>query len=393
MNVQMLDTQELLQAATEWAQGAEAEALEADRNARFSEALIASYHQKGFHRLLRPRRYGGHGLRPRSFMEFVRRVGYHNVAAAWLAYFYPIHEAWVAFLPPEGRRRIFASDGLVVDVFTPLGKAEPEGEGFRLSGEWKFASGVLYAEWIGLGAMVPLDGGPPQPCLMAVPVSQVEIVENWDTLGLRATGSHGIRAEGVYVPREMILPLIPVVSTGKPLGGEYDEEEPLYRVPFMPMFLMGFPALALGGVERLVEMFAERTRKRARIYQMGAKEAENASGIRSMAELHLRLETLKALYDRYANQLEAWVEEGCSVVEDVERERMFALRGAMARGAADLATQVLTTLGGTAVYKGDKVELFVRDLLTVACHTTHLYEDALQGYGKSLLGLGAHPLW
>lgn len=228
---------------------------------------------------------------------------------------------------------------------------------------------------------------------MAVPVSEVEIVENWDTLGLRPTGSHGIRAQGVYVPSRRILPLIPVVSTGKPIGGEYDEQEPIYRTPFMPMFLMGFPALLLGGAERLVEMFAERTRNRMRIYQMGAKEGENVSGIHSMAEVHLKLETLRAIYDRYADQLERWVEEGRSVVDEVERERAFALRAAVAKGAAELATQVLLTLGGTALYKGDEVELFVRDLLTAACHTTHLYEDALQGYGKALLGLGSHPLW
>ncbi|KGQ20973.1 acyl-CoA dehydrogenase family protein [Thermus filiformis] len=387
------EARDLLARAKAWAEEAEREAFEADRNARFSQELIRRYHREGFHRLLRPKRYGGAGLGPRDFMEFVRTVAYHNVAAAWLAYFYPIHEAWVAFLPPKGRKEIFQSDELVVDVFTPLGKVEPEGEGFRLSGEWKFASGVLYAQWIGLGAMVPLEGGPPQPCLMAVRVDEVEIVENWDTLGLRPTGSHGIRAEGVYVPPERILPLIPVVSTGKPIGGEYDEDEPLYRVPFMPMFLMGFPALALGGAERLVEMFAERTRNRARIYQLGAREAENVSGIHAMGEIHLKLETLRALYERYANQLEAWVAEGYSVATDEERERMFALRAAVTKGAADLATQVLTTLGGTAVYKGDKVELFVRDLLTVACHTTLLYEDALQGYGKALLGLGGHPLW
>ncbi|BDG27682.1 acyl-CoA dehydrogenase (plasmid) [Thermus thermophilus] len=384
---------DVLEEASLWAKEAAREAWEADRNARFSEDLLHRFKLIGFHRLLRPKRYGGLGLRPSAFMEFVRTVAYHNVAAAWLAYFYPIHEAWVAFLPPEGRKEIFESDGLVVDVFTPLGKVEPDGEGFRLSGEWKFASGVLYAEWIGLGAMVPLNGGPPQPCLMAVRVEDVEIIENWDTLGLRPTGSHGIRASGVYVPPHRILPLPPVVNTGKPIGGDYDEDEPLYRVPFMPMFLMGFPALALGGAERLAEVFAERTRNRTRIYQLGAKEAENVSGIRAMGDIFLKLETLKALYNHYALQLERWVDEGRSVAEDPERERMFALRAAVAKGAAELATQILLTLGGTAIYKGDLVELFVRDLLTVACHTTHLYEDALQGYGKALLGLGAHPLW
>lgn len=118
-----------------WAQLAEAEAVEADRNARFSDALFHRYQEQGLHRLLRPWRHGGASVRPRTFMEMVRTVAYQSVPAGWLFYFYPIHEAWVAYLPQNRQAEIYGSEKLVVDVFTPLGKVTPDGDGFRLSGE------------------------------------------------------------------------------------------------------------------------------------------------------------------------------------------------------------------------------------------------------------------
>lgn len=375
-----------------WAQLAEQESVEADRNARFSDTLMARYREQGFNQLLRPWRHGGPSLRPRDFMEMIRSVAYHSVPAGWLFYFYPAHEAWVAYLPQNRQAEIYASNDLVADVFTPLGQVERDGAGYRLSGEWKFASGVLHSGWIGLGGVVPLPSGP-QPCLIAVRVKDCEIVHNWDTFGLRATGSNGIRCKDLYAPPDMILPLGQTAATGMPQATDFDAEDPSYRTPFMPRFLMGFPAVAIGGAERIVDLFEERAKGRVRIYQAGAKEAENPSGIRTIADLRIRIETLRALFSRYADQLEEWTDSGLHVAPDIERQRMFAIRGQIARGAAEIALHVLTNAGGSAIFKGDPIERFARDLMTVACHTTHLYEDALQGYGKSLLGLSPHPLW
>lgn len=375
-----------------WAQAAEAEISEAEKNCQFSDALMKSYKEQGFNRLLRPWRHGGPSVRPTAFMELVRTVGYHSSAAAWLFYFYPIHEAWAAYLPQNRQEEIFGSDGLVVDVFTPLGKVEKDGEGYRLSGEWKFASGVIHSEWIGLGGVVPLPDGP-QPCLIAIRTDEVEIVKNWDTLGLRSTGSNGVRCENVYVAPDMILPLATTVSTGMPQTTDFDPEDPSYRTPFMPRFLMGFPAVALGGAERVVDEFEARTKNRIRIYQGGQAEAQNPSGIRALANVRLRLDTLRASFDAYAEQLEAWTDQKHHVASDAERERMFALRAHIAREAMLIGVDVQTMAGGSAIFKGDPIERFTRDLITIATHTTHLYEDALQGYGKALMGIGAHPLW
>ena len=63
-----------------------------------------------------------------------------------------------AYLPPKGREEVLGNHELIADVFAPLGRLEKDGDGYRLYGQWNFASGVLWSEWIGLGAMADLTG-------------------------------------------------------------------------------------------------------------------------------------------------------------------------------------------------------------------------------------------
>jgi alkylation response protein AidB-like acyl-CoA dehydrogenase len=54
--------------------------------------------------------------------------------------------------------------------------------------------------------------------------SEVEIVDNWNTLGLRGTGSHDVRATDVYVPARRIAVMAPLDHPGIAYRG------PLYRL-------------------------------------------------------------------------------------------------------------------------------------------------------------------
>ena len=55
------------------------------------------------------------------------------------------------------------------------------------------------------------------------------------------------------------------------MGGDYDPEDPVYRMPFMQLFLVGFPATALRGNGTLNQIFKERTEKRVRVFNGGKK--------------------------------------------------------------------------------------------------------------------------
>ncbi|WP_017727755.1 hypothetical protein [Halalkalibacterium ligniniphilum] len=386
----------LLAKAEEIGRLAAAEAKEADKNARFSEKIAKAIEGANFHKLMRPKKYEGLSVDLKTYGEIIRTVARHSVAAGWLVYFYTIHETWVANLPPKGRDEIFGRGGLIADVVAPIGKVEKDadGEGYRLSGNWNFCSGVLWSNWIGLGAIMELpDSKEPEYCLLALPKSDLTVVENWDTVGLRGTGSNGVLVDNAYVPLHRIFPAGRVMATGVPAGGDYDKNDPVYRMPFMPLFLLGFPLVALGGAEKIVSLFKERTEKRVRVFKMGASEKDFSGSQRVLAELKLQLNSIEGLVNLYIEKLQAWQTEGKTVVSDEEREHLFALRGHVAKAATDIAVKVMLTLGGTAIFKGDEVELITRDLLALAAHPNHLYEDSLAAFGRTLFGFAGDPVW
>ena len=324
----------------------------------------------------------------------IRRISRYDMAAGWLTFFYSIHEVWVGYMTPEGRKEIYDDGGLVADVLAPVGRAEQDGDNYRLSGKWNFSSGILHSTWVGLGAMVQLpDGDGPEYCLFVLPVSECEIVENWDTLGMRGTGSHGILLENAIIPSYRVVTAGRVLFSGKPMGGDFDPEESIYRMPFLPFFAGFFPAVAMGGADRIVEEFQHRTENRTRVYQGNVQSKNSDSSPRVMAELRMRQLEMTGLIAQYLKQLETWRKESKVINTPEEKALMFALRAQVARGGVDIATAASQMLGGTAMFKGDPVEQFTRDLITLGAHSSHLYEDAMTIYGGSIFGGPAHPVW
>ena len=359
-----------------------------ERDNEFPAALAGVIREVQMNRLLRPRRYGGFGMGPRTFAEVVRTVARSSSAAAWLTFFIPLHEQWVAYLVPKARKEIYDSNGFVADVFGPIGQVEPVEGGVLLSGQWNWGSGIGFCEWAGLGAMVqvPGYGDVPQPCLVTVGSGQFEIIRNWNSFGLRGTGSHAVKVVKAFVPWDRILPVVTAKATGKPLGGEFDEDEPVYRQPFTASFLLGFLAIALGGAERVMEELIARTKKRERARD-GVKEWESPVTQRNIAELDIRRLQIESAYERYVGRLEQCVERGESVIPEAEEQQLGALRSFAVREASELALRAFELLGGSAAYKGDPIERFARDLFMVRVHISQIYEDHMVSYGRTIFGL------
>lgn len=375
---------------------AEAEAKEADTNARFSSKVAEAIRQADINKLMRPKRYNGSFVDLRTYTDILRTVSKHSIAAAWLTYFYSAHDIWPAYLPPKGRDIVLGHDGFVADVVAPVGRAEKDGDGFRLNGQWNFCSGVLWSDYIGLGAMVKLsEEDEPEYCILVVSKSDpnVKIVENWDTIGLRSSGSNGVLVEDAFVPEHLVLPARYLLKIGEPMERDFDQNDPVYRMPFMPLFLLGFPAVALGGMERLITIFKERTEKRVRVFKGGQSEKKSAGSQRLLAEMNLQYRAAEGLLYRYIEILESWEAEGRTIVSDEEREELFAIRAKIARMATDIATRVMQTLGGTSIYKGDPVELFTRDLLAFGSHPNGAWEDGMAAYGRTIFGQSGDPVW
>jgi alkylation response protein AidB-like acyl-CoA dehydrogenase len=381
--------EQLLAGAERIGKLAEHEAQEAENNATISENVVNLIKETQISRLLLPKKYGGPQIDLRTFAKIIRKVSYYNVSAGWLTYLFPLHNSLPSYLPLKGRDEVVSQGGLIADVFAPVGKAVKDGEGYRISGTYNFASGILYSDWVGLGLMIEFpDRDRPEFCMPIMPISDVQVVQNWDTFGLRGTGSNQVIADNVYVPMHRILRLEVMDSTRRPPEEDYDKEYPFYHKPYFSTFYMGFPNIALGGAERLLHEFKQLTEKRVRLLD-GVRESESPRSQRVLAEATAEFHAAEALMEKYIHLLEIYEDEGEHTAGPGE---FFAIRTKIIKTCVDIAVRVLLTLGGAALYKGGSIEIILRDLLSVATHKTSLYEDSVSAFGKELFGFDPETL-
>ncbi|MEH7095249.1 acyl-CoA dehydrogenase family protein [Neobacillus vireti] len=382
LNETTVTVEDLLDGAERIGKLAEQEAAEAEKNATISQNVVDLIKETQISRMMLPKKYGGPQADLKTFAKVVRKVANYNISAAWLTYLYPLHNMLPAFLPEKGADEIINQGGLIADIFAALGKAEPDRDGFRISGKWSFVSGINYSEWVGVGVMIQFpDSEKPVYCLPMLKTSEVEIIRNWDTFGLRGSGSNQIIANDVYVPMERILRLDQAELTRRPPLDEYDTNYPFYHVPFFPSFYIGFPYMALGGAERMLKEFKALTEKRVRLMD-GVRESESPRSQRVLAEMTTDFQIAEALMDKYIDLLVDYEKDGCQTPPS----EFFALRTKAIKLCVDIAVRSLLTLGGGALYKGGPMELFLRDIMAVATHKTSLYEDAVAAYGQDLFG-------
>ena len=97
------------------------------------------------------------------------------------------------------------ADLVLAGTFNPTGVAAPVKGGYRVTGQWSFASGCQHADRF-IAHCVVDDGRVPPVRMMVLEPSEVEIVDTWWASGLRGTGSHDFRVDDVFVPARAQLP-------------------------------------------------------------------------------------------------------------------------------------------------------------------------------------------
>ncbi|MED3661050.1 acyl-CoA dehydrogenase family protein [Ureibacillus sp. FSL K6-8385] len=370
----------MMQKAKRIGEAAEQEAMEAEQNRTISQRVADIIREEKIHRLILPKEFGYPQLDWRTYVDMISTVGYYNLSAAWLTYFFCLHNAWVCYYPKHIRDEVINQGGFVADVFAPVGKVEPVEGGYLISGKYHFVSGINYCDWVGVGAMMKFDDNDkPERVGILLKVKDLKIVKDWDSLGLRGTGSNTIIVDKVFVEPDKILRFSKIIEKSQPPYDDFDEDYLYFNTPFYPGFYVGFAAMALGGAQRVLDEFKKHTVGRVRF--SGVKEKESPTSQRVLSELTLEYISAKCLMEEYIKMMEA--DKG----GPYEGAKYKAIRAKIIDKCVNIGTKALLTLGAHAVVKGHPVELFTRDLMTIGTHITSLYEDGIIGYGRHLFGI------
>jgi alkylation response protein AidB-like acyl-CoA dehydrogenase len=197
----------------------------------------------GLLRVLAPRSYGGEEASGRAFMELVACVARVDGSAGWTVMTLNEEiEISAGYVPPELMREVCTSSPAIIVAGSgaALGRARRVEGGWQLTGRWPFVTGGPVADQIVVGATV--EGPRPRPlCFALVPADQVDILDTWDTVGLRGTGSHDVELHDVFVPEARVG----VVRTGR----DTVPDTPLFRLP--PSLRFPFPKVGVAtGIAR-----------------------------------------------------------------------------------------------------------------------------------------------
>lgn len=189
----------------------------AEREATLSPAAVDALRQAGIFRLKVPVELGGDEADPMTQMEVIEALTYIHPASGWCTM---IGAASVgvlgAYLPEAGVERVFAGGQIPVAAssFFPAGVAKPVEGGYRVSGRWRFASGIRHSEWVWASAVVVREGAqpssngmPPETIFITLPTSDIEIHDNWQVMGLRGTGSCDFSVVDQFVPQSLTFQL------------------------------------------------------------------------------------------------------------------------------------------------------------------------------------------
>src|SRR5215471_6574062 len=163
---------------------------------------IADYRAAGVLRILQPRRFDGMQGRFSLFSRIVEELTYGCASSAWVYAVLAEHQWIIASYPEEAQLDVWGDDPEAVasSSLAPRAAAKRVAGGWRLSGRYPFSSGCDHAQWAIIGAFLGEVGDPRHVAYLLVPLAEIEIVDDWQVLGLLGTGSKTLLLDDVFVP-------------------------------------------------------------------------------------------------------------------------------------------------------------------------------------------------
>jgi len=354
---------------------------------RLPPETIAEYHATGILRILQPRRFGGRQGRFSLFSRIVEELTYGCASSAWVYAVLAEHQWIIAQYPEEAQVDVWGDDPEAVasSSLAPRAAAKRVAEGWRLSGRYPFSSGCDYAQWAILGAFLGEMGDPRHIAYLLAPLAEVEIVDDWQVLGLAGTGSKSLVLHDVFIPEHRCV-MVSDLFAGTPPGALVHPEYPVLRAPrgFLVSYSLPPVAIALG--RRALDIAC--TTLSGRVSRGVTKLAESEVVQVAIGEAAAAIDVATMLLHTGRESSTAAVSSGRKITD---AEALRARRDMVyAQHQVSWALDRLCELNGARwVYDSDQLGAIRRDVMTILTHHAASRQAAMAPYGRMLLSHGA----
>jgi 3-hydroxy-9,10-secoandrosta-1,3,5(10)-triene-9,17-dione monooxygenase len=302
-----------------------------------------------------------------------------------------VHPWQVALFSDEAQQAVWGSDTStrLSSSYAPTGKAVQADGGFTLSGKWSFSSGCDHCTWVLLGGLVfNSEGNVVDFRTFMVPRENYEIIDVWDMVGLRGTGSNDIVVNDVFVPEGFTLSM---GDTGRCFGpGQEQNTSDLYKLPFHSIFTGTITTPIIGMATGAYEEHVEMQQKRVRAAYAGEKASLDPYAAVRIARASSEIDAAWALLVNNIREEQDYVARG----EKIPLKTRLKVRRDQVLGsqrAIDAIDSLFEASGGRALANGTYLQRAWRDAHAGRVHAANDPERALQMYGAHEFGHKVDP--
>jgi indole-3-acetate monooxygenase len=374
-----------LSASSALGESARALAPLADRYAEFADEqgelapeLVDALHEAGLFGMWVPQQLGGSELDPVASLEVIENMSYGCANAGWVV---------MAANLSTGTAGSFLADHAVAEMFgkerfpviagqgTRPGMAHLTDGGQLLSGSWSFASGLKHGQYVHSLGIIAETG---EPRIFVTPVEQAVLIDNWDVMGLRGTGSIDYTMDNVFVPDGFSHF---AVTQDAVRGGS------LYHVGIIGFATICHSGWALGVGRRLLDELAAMVESKAG--RPGA-QADSESFLEGFAQAEASMRAARALiYEQWSGVRDVLARD-----EYLSTRQNTLIRVALAHVTKTLGevANFVYLKGGTTALRRGTVQRLMRD---VHAGTQHVTSSPMvwQNCGRELSGVAADKHW
>lgn len=352
---------------------------------RLPEDTVGALLDSGILKMRVPVRYGGYESDMRTVVDVLSELARGDGSTSWTVAVWSVCAWMMGLFPDEVQDEVFSDPAVRVSgILSPTAVGVPTAGGIILNGKWSFNTGSQQAQWNTNAAVRVVGDGQYEPVIVAVPLCDLEIVDDWYTVGLRGSGSVSTIAKDLFVPDERVLSLAPV------LQGQHrsvrNADALLYRASFMPTACTTVTAAVLGMGRAARDAFFERLPGRKITYTRYDSQQDAPITHLQVAEAATKLDEAEfhayraaGMIDDKAVANEEWTIE--------ERARARLDMGAVCQRTKEAVDILNTASGGSSIYSSVPIQRIERDVQTINLHAMMHPNTNLELYGRVLCGL------
>jgi 3-hydroxy-9,10-secoandrosta-1,3,5(10)-triene-9,17-dione monooxygenase len=375
-----------------------AEAPHAEKRGHYSKELHQEFLKAGFYRMLQPRRFGGYEFDVPTFFKVMIEISAADPGIGWGLCLGSGHALQIgSYFSEAAQAEIFGEDGHFIAPLSGTGtgpncKAEPVPGGYRVSGTWRYCSGVPYStHFMGLAKVPGENGAPSRTVTIVVPHGSYRMLDDWgNILGLRASGSNSVVIDGAVIPVRF--------TTESTLADALHGDTPGVRLHGNPMYaglFLGFAAGELvcsqvGAAKASLEEYERIIRTTRPRFAQHMLKFEHHDWQRIFGLALSTTEAAEAVLLRsgqiYMEKCRASVEEGRPFTL-ADALQLQGLQHQAARLAWEAGLETFRAASSTSAMDGELMQRFFRDLATFKNNATHQADFVAPRIAQAYFGL------